>query len=201
VIRGPILIPIILVIVAITVAAFFLNAVFALAVARPGEPDIRAARDDAWRRRWPIFLAGAVMGLAVGFATMVVTRWGRPWFGIVLSIVVGLMTLCYVLVPARLIGGKPHYSRRDKLMTTTLGGVLSATVSAPPYLLGRVGLLMLGSKVLLIPAILVLAVAATLQAGATGAVRAITMCVTLVGPRPTADPADSEAPAATAQEG
>lgn len=201
VIRGPILIPIILVIVAITVAAFFLNAVFALAVARPGEPDIRAARDDAWRRRWPIFLAGAVMGLAVGFATMVVTRWGRPWFGIVLSIVVGLMTLCYVLVPARLIGGKPHYSRRDKLMTTTLGGVLSATVSAPPYLLGRVGLLMLGSKVLLIPAILVLAVAATLQAGATGAVRAITMSVTLVGPRPTADPADSEAPAATAQEG
>ena len=200
-IRGPILIPIILVIVAITAAAFFLNAVFALAVARPGEPGIRAARDDAWRRRGPIFVAGAVMGLAAGFATTVVTRWGRPWFGITLSIVVGLMTLCYVIVPARLIGGKPHYSRRDKLMTTTLGSVLSATVSAPPYLLGRVGLLMLGSKVLFIPAIFVLAVAATLQAGATGAVRAITMSVTLVGPRRTADPAESEAPAATAQGG
>lgn len=200
-IRGPILIPIILVIVVITAAAFFLNAVFALAVARPGDPDIRAARDEAWRRRTPILVWGSVVGLALGFATMVVTRWGRPWFGITLSIVLGVMTLCYVLVPARLIGGKPHYSRRDKLMTTTLGSVLSATVSAPPYLLGRVGLLMLGSKVLLIPAIFLLAVAATLQAGATGAVRAITMSVALVGPRRTADPAEREAPAATAQEG
>ena len=58
VIRGPILIPIILLIAAITAAAFFLNAVFALAVARPGEPDIRTARDEAWRRRVPILVSG-----------------------------------------------------------------------------------------------------------------------------------------------
>jgi hypothetical protein len=204
VIRGPILIPIILVIAAITVAAFFLNAVFALAVARPGEPDIRAARDDAWRRRVPILVSGSIVGLALGFATMVVTRWGRPWFGICLSVVLGVLMLCYVLVPSRLIGSKPRYSRRDKLLTTTLGGVLSATVCTPPYILGRIGLLMLGTKWLLIPAIIVLAVAATLQAGATGAVRAITMSVALVGPRQESEAtaaasgaAESEAPAAS----
>jgi hypothetical protein len=204
VIRGPILIPIILVITAITAAAFFLNAVFALAVARPGEPDIRAGRDAAWRRRTPILVSGSVVGLALGFATMVVTRWGRPWFGISLSIVLGVMMLCYVLVPARLIGGKPRQSRRDKLMTTTLGGVLSATVCTPPYLLGRIGLLMIGSKALLIPGIILLAVAATLQAGATGAVRAVKLSASLVGHRDgaettaaTSGAAESEAPAAT----
>ncbi len=207
-IRGPILIPIILLIAAITAAAFFLNAVFALAVARPGEPDIRAARDEAWRRRVPILVSGSVVGLALGFVTMVVTRWGRPWFGISLSIVLGVLMLCYVLVPSRLIGSKPHQSRRDKFMTTTLGGLLSATVCTPPYLLGRIGLLMLGTKWLLIPAIVVLAVAATVQAGATGAVRAIKMSVALVGTRKETEPTavasgaeESEVPAASGQGG
>ena len=208
VIRGPILIPIILLIAAITAAAFFLNAVFGLAVARPGEPDIRAARDEAWRRRTPILAWGSIVGLALGFATMVVTRWGRPWFGICLSIVLGVLMLCYVLVPSRLIGNKPHQSRRDKLVTTTLGGLLSATVCTPPYILGRIGLLMLGTKWLLIPAIVVLAVAATLQAGATGAVRAIKMSVALVGTREETETTavasgaeESEVPAASGRGG
>jgi hypothetical protein len=41
VVRGPILIPVCLLIIAITVAAFFLNAVFAFAIAEPGRPEIR----------------------------------------------------------------------------------------------------------------------------------------------------------------
>jgi hypothetical protein len=61
--------------------------------------------------------------------------------------------------------------------------VLGATVSAPPYLLGRVGLLMIGSDALLIPGIVVIAIGVTLQAGTTGAVRAIKMSVSLTGGR------------------
>ena len=110
---------------------------------------------------------------------MVVTRWGRPWFTLALGIVVGVMMVCYVAVPARLIGAKPNHSRRDKLMTSAVGSALGVTVSTPPYLLGRLGLLMLGSKVLLIPGIVVLLVGVTLQAGATGAVRAITVSASL----------------------
>jgi hypothetical protein len=202
VIRGPILIPIILVIVAITMAAFFLNAVFALAVARPGGPDIQAGRVAARERRVPILVSGAVVGLALGFATVVVPRWGRPWFGIILSVVVGVMMLCYVFVPARLIGTRPkNASRRDKVMTTVVGGVIGATVCTPPYLLGRLGILMLGSKALLVPGIIVLAVGATLQAGAAGAVRAIKMSASLAGARHVTDAEESEAPAATAQQG
>jgi hypothetical protein len=184
VIRGPILIPICLAIIAITMAAFFLNAVFAFAIAKPGRPEVRPGVLEARRHRTPILISGGILGALLAFSTMIVTRWGRPWFGLILSAVVGLMMLSYVAVPARLIGGKPRQSRRDKLTTTALGGAIGATVCTPPYLLGRVGLLMLGSKVLLVPGIFVLAIGITLQAGATGAVRAIKMSVSLTAGRP-----------------
>ncbi len=198
--RGPILIPICLVIIAITMAAFFLNAVFAFAIAEPGRPEIRPAVARARRHRKAIFGAGFVAGALLAFSTAIVTRWGRPWFTISLGIVVGLMMVGYVAVPARLIGVKRNQSRRDKLATTTVGGVIGATVCTPPYLLGRLGILMLGSKVLFIPGIVVIAVGVTLQAGATGAVRAIKMSASLTAgheppQRPPAPPEPPPAPA------
>lgn len=184
VIRGAILIPIGLVIVGLTVAAFLLNALFAFAVTQSRPPSLSTARAQVRARRVPIVASGAIVGVALAFATTVVPRWGRPWFGIVLSIVVGVMMVCYVAVPARLIGVKPVQSRRDKLSTSLVGGLLGATVCTPPYVLGRIGILMLGSKVLLIPGVFVIAIGVTLQAGATGAVRAIKMSASLTRHQP-----------------
>ena len=181
--RGPVLIPLGLAVVTLTVASFALNAVFAFAIAQPGVPEIRLAWATA-RCHWrPIVASGAVVGAALFVATAVVTRWGRPWFTLVLGVVCGVMMLCYVAVPARLLGGKPVQSRREKLTTSAVGGALGATVCAPPYLLGRLGLLMIGSKALLIPGLVLIAVGATLQAGATGAVRAIKMSARLTAGR------------------
>jgi hypothetical protein len=195
VIRGPLLIPLWILIIGITMASLFLNAVFAFAIARSGETDIRRAVDQAKGRLVPILAWGAILGVPLAFATTVAPRYPRPWFGISLSIVVGAMMLCYVAVPARLIGGKPPIrSRRDKLTSSAVGGALSATVCTPPYLLGRIGILMLGSKVLFIPGIILLALGVTLQAGATGAVRAIKMSVSLsAGPDPDAATATAQA--------
>ena len=179
VLRGAVLIPIILAIVAITVASFFLSAVFAFAITRPGAPEIRPAVAQARRHLMPILVSGGVVGLLLALSTTVVTRWGRPWFTLSLGIVIGLMMVCYVAVPSRLIGVKPSQSRRDKLVTTVAAGVLGVAVCTPPYLLGRLGLLMLGSGALLILGIVLIAVGATLQAGATGAVRAIKMSTRL----------------------
>ncbi len=183
VVRGPILIPIILAIVAITVASFFLNAVFAFAITRPGRPEIRPAVAQARRHLTAILASGAVVGLLLALSTTVVTRWGRPWFTLSLGIVTGVMMVSYVAVPARLIGVKKTQSRRDKLTTSLVSSVLGATVCAPPYILGRLGLLMLGSSALLIPGIVLIALGVTLQAGATGAVRAIKMSASLTGAR------------------
>jgi hypothetical protein len=188
--RGAILIPIGLAIVGITVACFFLNAVFAFAITRPPPPKIRPAYLMARLHMTPIALWGAGVGVLLAVATTVGPRWGKPWFALSLGIVIGVMMLCYVAVPSRLIGIKPTGSRRDKLTASALGAALGATVCTPPYLLGRLGILMLGSKLLLIPGIVLLALGFTLQAGATGAVRAIKMSVTLA-----ADPSRRGGPA------
>jgi hypothetical protein len=177
VVRGPILIPIGLVIVALTAAAFFLNAVFAFAIARGRRPNIRPAFAAARQQAAAVVVPGAVIGLLLALSTTVVTRWGRPWFTLSLGIVVGAMMVAYVALPARLIGFRPTHSKRDKLAAGALGGLLSMAVCTPPYLLARLGILLLGS--LLVPGIALLAVGATLQAGATGAVRAIKMSVSL----------------------
>lgn len=193
VLRGPVLIPIVLAITAITVASFFLNAVFALAISQPGAPKVRPAMSAAREDLSTIVAWGGAIGVLLAFSTTVVTRWGKPWFTLTLGIVVGVMMVCYVAVPSRLIGVKPTQSRREKLTTTAVGGAIGATVCTPPYLLGRLGLLMIGSSgvAIVILGIFTLAIGVTLQAGATGAVRAIKMSTKLMAGRPTGGAAPS----------
>ena len=96
-----------------------------------------------------------------------------------MGVVVGVMMLTYVTLPARVVGVRPTGSRRDKLAASLVGGALGALICTPPYLLGRIGILLLGSNVLFVLGIVLLAVGFTLQAGATGAVKAIKMSAKL----------------------
>jgi hypothetical protein len=57
-------------------------------------------------------------------------------------------------------------------------------ICTPPYVLGRIGLLMLGSRALFVPGVILLVIGLTLQAGATGAVKTIKMSAKLVSGRP-----------------
>jgi hypothetical protein len=180
VLTGPVVIPIVLAVAAITGASFFLNAVFAFAVASEGRPAIRPAFAQARSHLAVVLGWGAAVGICLGLATVVFARWGVLWFGLSLSIVVAVMMVCYVAVPARLIGVKTTYSRRDKLTMTAVGGAIGGVVCTPPYVLGRVGLLMLGSHTLFILGCVVIAIGVTLQAGATGAVKAVKMSAKLV---------------------
>ncbi len=184
VLRGPILIPIVLVITAITAASFFLNAVFAFAIVQSGTPKVRPAFAQARAHLRTIVVSGTVVGLLLAIATMIVTRAGRPWFGISLSVVIGVMMVSYVAVPSRLIGVTPSSSRRDALTASAVGGAVGAVICAPPYVLGRIGILMLGSSALFIPGIIVVSLATALQAGATGAVKSVQMSAKLLAPRP-----------------
>ncbi len=184
VLRGPILIPIVLAITAITAASFFLNAVFGFAIVQAGTPKVRPAVAQARSHLGVILGSGAVVGLLLGLATMLVTRAGHPWFAISLSIVLGVMMVSYVAIPSRLIGVKPSSSRRDKLAASAVGGVVGAVICTPPYVLGRIGILMLGSPTLFIPGIVVVSLATTLQAGATGAVKTVKMSAKLLAAHP-----------------
>jgi hypothetical protein len=182
VLRGPVLIPIILAIAGITAASFYLNAVFAFAISRHGGKEIRPAFAEARAHLRVVLAWGLGIGLMLGFATMITSRWGRWPFTIAMSIVIAIMMICYLAVPARLIGISPQakLSRRDKLTATAIGGALGAVVCSPPYLLGRIGILMLGSHALFVPGLILLIIGLTLQAGATSAVKSIKMSAKLV---------------------
>ena len=183
VLRGPLLVPVVLAIASITAAAYFLNAVFAFAISKPGAPEIRPAFGEARAHKATVLGWGFAIGLALGFSTMVVQRWGVRWFGFSLGIVVGVMMVTYVLIPSRLLGVKSSRSRRDKLTAAAIGGTVGAAVCSPPYFLGRVAILMLGSHTFRILAVVLLAVAVVLQTGATSAVKAIKLSAKLaVGP-------------------
>jgi hypothetical protein len=186
VVTGPARAAIVLAITAITAASYFLNAVFAFAIAKQGPPQIRPAFHQARSHLAVVLGSGAVVGLCLGLSTVVLIHWGLWWFALVLSIVIGVMMVSYVAVPSRLIGIKASrsgYSKRDKLTATAVGGVIGAVVCTPPYLLGRIGLLMLGSRALLIPGIVVFLTGLTLQAGTTSAVKAVKLGAKLVSGR------------------
>lgn len=174
-VRGPALVPVGLAIIAITALCFFLNAVFAFAVAQPGTPRVRSAVDEARRHLTTIIAWGTAFGVALALTTTVVARGDRFTFTVALGIVVGLLMVAYVAVPARLVGVRPERSRRDRLSASALGAALGVLVSAPPYLIGRIGLLMIGSPLLRVPGVILFALGITLQAGATSAVRAVKM--------------------------
>ena len=181
-------VPVVLGVAAVTAAGFYLNAVFAFAIVQPGRPQIRPAFTQA-RAHLPIVLgSGAVAGVLLGLSTVVVPRWGLFWFAVSLSIVVGIMMVCYVAVPARLIGMKATVTKRDKLTATAVGGVVGAVICAPPYALGRAGLVLLGSSTFFALGVILFAVGLTLQAGATGAVKTVKMSAKLVSGRAPADP-------------
>jgi uncharacterized membrane protein len=175
-ITGPIVAPIVLAVAAITALCFYLNAVFGFAISQDGKPEVRPAIGEARRHLASILLSGGVVGIALGLTVTVVTRARSPWFALTLGIVIGVMMVAYVAVPARLIGiDNGKVSRRDRLSASIVGSALGAVVSAPAYLLGRIGLLMIGSPFLRLPGILLFLVGFTLQAGATSAVKAVKM--------------------------
>jgi hypothetical protein len=169
----------------VTAACFYLNAVFAFAISQPGSPRIRPAFALARHHLRVVLPVGLAVGLALGFSAIVVPHWGHPWFALSLGIVVGVMMLTYVTVPARIVGVKPVGSRRDKIAAAAIGGTLGALVCTPAYVIGRVGILLLGSShVLFALGVVLLVVGFTLEAGATGAVKAIKMSAKLAAGRP-----------------
>jgi hypothetical protein len=180
VLRGPVLIPLVVLVAAITAFSFYLNAVFAFAIAKPGEAQIRAGFSEARSHLRVILAWGLTIGGALGIAALVFPRWGKWWFAVSLSLVIGAMMLTYVTVPSRMVGMQSTYSKRDKLSATVVGGIVGVIVCTPAYALGRIGILMLGSHRLFAFGVIFLALGLTLQAGATGAIKAIKMSAKLV---------------------
>jgi hypothetical protein len=139
-IRGPVVLVLFAAVVLLTVAAFWLNAVFAFAISQPGSPDLRAGFSQA---RWHLGVVtswGTGVGLALAVATMLAPRWGMSWFALLLGIVLAVMMVCYVAVPARIAGVSavtptrtPRSGRAAKLASAAVTGLFGAVLCTPPY--------------------------------------------------------------------
>ncbi len=137
ILRGAILVPAVLGVIAITAASFYLNGVFAFAISKPGKPEIRPAFGQANRHLRVILPWGCLIGFALAFSSLVVTRWGHWPFAICQSIVVGLMMLLYVAVPARIVGiekskNTPRRARRHGCRRCRRGGRVLTALHAGP---------------------------------------------------------------------
>jgi uncharacterized membrane protein len=171
---------VIVAIAAITAASFYLNAVFAFAISTKVTPEIRPAFVTARSHRRDILTSGFAIGVLLGFSAIVVDRWGQFWFAFSMGIMCGVLMLAYVAVPSRLLGLRTEQSRRDKLSAAAVGGAIGAVICSPPYALGRVALIMIGSHTFRYLAILLLVIAVVLQTGATSAVKAVKMSSKIV---------------------
>ena len=197
IIRGPIVLVLFAAVVLITIAAFYLNATFAFAISQPGPPDLRVGFRRARRHVRTVAGWGTGIGLGLAVATMLAPRWGLGWFALLLGIVLAVMMLCYVAVPARIVGmrtakpaGTAQSGRTAKLAGTAVTGLFGAIVCTPPYAIARGGLLLLGSSALFPLGVALLVVGLMLEAGATGAVKAIKVSAKLLVGRPSQPPGD-----------
>ena len=195
IIRGPVVLVLFAAVVVITIAAYYLNAVFAFAISRPGSPDVRAGFHQARGHARVVTGWGAGVGLALAVATMLAPRWGLGWFALLLGIVVAVMMVCYVAVPARIAGMRTatpvtaaRPGRRDKLAAAAVTGLFGAIVCAPPYAIARGGIVLLGSSALFPLGVALLVIGLMLEAGATGAVKAIKVSAKLLAGRPPQTP-------------
>jgi hypothetical protein len=180
---GAILVVAILGVTAATAASFYLNGVFAFAIVDGGQPQIRPAFARANAHLRVILGWGVGIGLVLAFSALVVQRWGLWWFAISQSIVVGIMMLCYLAVPARIVGIDTNKgrSRRDKLAAAAVGGAMGAVICSPPYTLGRLGILMLGWHGVFWLGVIFIVIGVLLQTGVTSAVKAVKFSAKLIG--------------------
>lgn len=180
---GAILVPALLGVTAATAASFYLNGVFAFAITDGVRPQIRPAFARANAHLGVILAWGCGIGVLLAFSALVVQRWGLWPFVVTQSIVVGIMMLCYLAVPARIVGidTKTGRSRRDKLAAAVVGGAMGAVVCSPPYTLGRVGILMLGWRGLFWLGVIFIVIGVLLQTGVTSAVKAVKFSAKLIG--------------------
>ncbi len=146
----------------------------------PARPD-RPAFGRANRHIRSILAWGGGIGAALAFSALIATRWGHWPFVISQSIVVGIMMLCYIAVPARIVGVEKKARPADVLAAWAVGGAVGAVVCSPPYMLGRLGILMLGWPYVFWLGIILIVLGATLQTGATSAVKAVKFSAKLVG--------------------
>ena len=182
--RGPILIPAIFGVTALTAASFYLNGVFAFAISVPGKPKIRPAFAQANRHMRTILAWGLRHR-----ARPVVLRADLDALG---AVVLRRQPEHRRGDHDALLSAGPGPHGRHRHQEGHVAGATSwprrrwaarsgAVVCSPPYMLGRLGILMLGWHELFWLGVILIVIGAALQTGVTSAVKAVKFSAKLIG--------------------
>jgi hypothetical protein len=169
-------------VVAYTIAAFWCNTVFAYAIDGPPPPRIAPAFRKARQGRRTVLAAGLVIGTALALAVVVVPRYVGVWlFSLTLGAVLAVMLISFVAVPARILGVKKQQKLppREALGRAAAGGTLSAVAMAPGFLLGRIGLILLGLQHFHVLGFALLSIGTALYAAGMSSVKVVKLSMKL----------------------
>lgn len=169
-------------IVALTVAAYWLSTVFALALDSP-DRRVPAAFSAARSHLRSAAVVGVLAGAVLAVAVVIAPRWGRVPFSVLLGAAVAVLMVSLVAFPARVVGLPARAPRRDKLLLAAVASVAGALVCSPAYALGRVGTLLLGSRHLVVLGVVLVAAGYLLEVGASCAVHTVKTSAKLLGGR------------------
>ena len=171
-------------VIGITVACYWCNAVFALAVEPGTDRSIREAYAMAKEHARYVNSWGFGVGIAHALASTVAVRTGLLAFSLSIGAVALVMMVSFVTVPARLLGLTTKRPLPQKISSAAVGGAVSVIAQTPGFLLNRIGLLMLSVHLLLVPGVAVFAVGVALQTAAVSSVSAVKLSAQFVGAAP-----------------
>jgi len=167
-------------VVAVTVAAYWCNGVFAVAISSPGPVLLRPAYRQARTHRRYLNAWGLSVGSAHALVSTVLIGFGLLWFSLGIFAVALVMTVTFVTVPAHVVGLRTHAELREKAKGAAVGTAVGVVANVPGFALNRIGLLMVGVGILRVPGVLLFAIGVALQTAAVSSVRALKLTTQFV---------------------
>ena len=171
--HGWVLVPLTVGIVAVAIAAFYCNTIFAFAIGADPPPLIRPAARRAGANLGTVLVWGLIFGTAHAAVLLGISRLGQLWYDVSLSIVVAAMMVSFVAVPAAILGRREQRTTKQRVGYAAVGGALSAVAATPGFLCDRGGLLLIGLPGLHIVGFVLLTVGVALQLAGTSSVKAV----------------------------
>lgn len=163
-----------------SIAAFWFNIVFGLAITQP-RPDISSAMRETREHVKPVVAAGTAMGVVIAAGLAVISRIDHLWLYVLASVgLYSLMLVALVVVPARALGvPRKRRSPQEAVGAWMTGGALSAVAMSPGFIMDRIGVVLIGIPGFHLIGLAVLSGGVALYAAGLSSVKAVKLSMKL----------------------
>lgn len=165
-VHGLVAVGVAILVLALTVLAYWCNSIFAYTAVQQAPIDLHAAY-RATNRHWRLILSWALLiGAAHAFVAVVVTRTTVLLYTISLGAIVLVQMYALVALPVALVTGATRVKENGRASRALVSAGLSGLASTPGFILNRIGILFFAlglpwlGVLLLIPAVVIQAAGA-----------------------------------------